>query len=198
MCKNRVNIAERGDGLKSFLKDEINKYDGVIFVSHSMGGLVTMYSLIGLAQENNDHLTRLPITVMTFGTPHLGLKAADLLQGLAFLCSDAQAEELTVFNRSSRGRVNEWNSYFGKEASNRYHYHVTVKPYYGANDHFVDPSSACGPFLECDQVDGNHVMMVKPAGTEHLAYKKLISVVRELIVLSPAPAVPTGLTITVQ
>jgi len=123
-CKNRVNIAERGAGLKSFLKDEISKYEGVIFVSHSMGGLVVMYSLTGLAKENNNDLNRLPMTVMTFGTPHAGVRAADVLVNLASLCSDHQADELRVFDASLHDLMTEWNSYFGKEATSRYHYNV--------------------------------------------------------------------------
>jgi hypothetical protein len=195
MCRNRVGIAERGAGLKSFLKDEISKYEGAIFVSHSMGGLVTMYSLMGLAQENNKDLSRLPITVMTFGTPYHGVKAADVLGNLASLCSDPQADDLRVFNDSSRDRNIEWNSYFGTEANSRYHYRVNVKAYYGESDFLVEPVSACGPFLGCDQVDGNHVMMVKPSGTEHLTYKKVLSAIRGLMGELPGPAAPINLRI---
>ena len=172
VCKNKVGISERGDGLKSFLKDEISTYDGVIFVSHSMGGLVVMHSLTRLAKENNNDLKRLPITVMTFGTPHYGVLAAKQLELLGVLCTDKQADEMRLFNTSSRDLLTDWNSYFGTEAGSRFHYRVTLRPYYGKDDTFVDPPSACGPYVGCDQVDGNHVMMVKPDNIEHLAYKK--------------------------
>ena len=194
-CKNRVDIRERGAGLKSFLKDEISSYEGVIFVSHSMGGLVVMHSLTRLAKENNDNLKRLLITVMTFGTPHYGVKAADQLTSLGFLCSDNQAEGLRVFNDSLFELMSDWNSFFSKETSERYSYHVTLRTYYGERDTFVDRVSACGPYLECDEVDGNHVMMVKPDNTEHLAYKKLISEVRRIIAAIPAPAKPSNLSV---
>src|SRR5262249_17385450 len=130
-----------------------------------------------------------------FGTPHFGVKAADVFEDIAFLCSDHQADELGVFNASSHDRITEWNSYFGIEASSRYHYHVMIKTYYGEEDFFVDRVSACGPYRGCDQVDGNHVMMVKPDGTEHLTYKKLISVIRGLMAVIPPPSVPINLTV---
>ena len=100
-----------------------------------------------------------------------------------------------MFNDSLFELMSDWNSFFSKETSERYSYHVTLRTYYGERDTFVDRFSACGPYLECDEVDGNHVMMVKPDNTEHLAYKKLISEVRRIIAAIPAPAKPSNLSV---
>ena len=109
---------------------------------------------------------------MTFGTPYSGVQGAEILRQIAFVCTDKQAEAVTLFNRSLRELRVDWNSYFGHKESK---YHVTIKPFYGPADRLVVQDNACGPFAGCEQVvDGeNHVMIVKPSDTNHSAYTKL-------------------------
>ena len=171
-CRNEVAISDRGDGLRSFLSDELKNYDGMIIVGHSLGDLVAMHGLIKLAKAHHPDLARIPVTVMTFGTPYSGVPGAELLGKIAFVCTDKQAEAVTVFNRSLRDLKVDWESYFG---NNETKYRVTIKPFYGPADSFVAQDNACGPFPGCEQaVDGeNHVMIVKPSDTNHSAYTKL-------------------------
>jgi len=171
-CRNEVDISDRGDGLKSFLSDELKNYDGMIIMGHSLGGLVAMHGLIKLAKAHHPDLARIPVTVMTFGTPYSGVQGAELLGKISFVCTDKQAEAVTVFNRSLRELKVDWESYFGNHEPK---YHVTIKPFYGPADLLVVQDNACGPFPGCEQaVDGeNHVMIVKPRDTNHSAYTKL-------------------------
>jgi len=170
-CHNKVDISGRGDGLKSFLSDELINYDGMIIVGHSLGGLVAMHGLIKLAKEHHADLERIPVAVMTFGTPHIGVQGAERLGEIGCLCTDKQAEAVTVFNRSLDELKVDWDSYFGNTALK---YRVTIRTFYGSEDTFVSPASACGRFPGCEQIDGvNHVMIVKPSDTNLLTYKKL-------------------------
>lgn len=171
-CRNEVDIPDRGDGLRSFLSDELKNYNGMIIVGHSLGGLVAMHGLIKLAKAHHPDLARIQVTVMTFGTPYSGVQGAELLGKIAFVCTDKQAQAVTMFNRSLRELKVDWYSYFG---NNDPKYHVTIKPFYGPADSFVVQDNACGPFPGCEQVvDGeNHVMIVKPSDTNHSAYTKL-------------------------
>jgi hypothetical protein len=169
ICRNNADISDRGDGLKSFLSDDLKNYDGMIIMGHSLGGLVAMHGLINLAKAHHPSLKRIPVTVMTFGTPHLGVEGAERLGYLGFLCTDKQAKDVEVFNRSSRELRKDWDSYFGGNE-----YRVTIRTFYGSDDTFVSQDSACGRFTECEQINPvNHVMIVKPSDTNHLAYKKL-------------------------
>jgi hypothetical protein len=171
VCRNKVDISDRGDGLKSFLSDELKNYDGMIIMGHSLGGLVAMHGLIKLAKVHHPDLERIPVAVMTFGTPHIGVQGAERLGQIGFLCTDKQAEAAKVFDRSLDELRVDWESYFGSNAPK---YHVTIRTFYGPDDSFVYQASACGRFPGCEQVDGeNHVMIVKPSDTNHLAYKKL-------------------------
>lgn len=171
VCRNNADISDRGDGLKSFLSDELKNYDGMIIMGHSLGGLVAMHGLIDLAKVHHAYLNRSPVTVMTFGTPHLGVEGAERLRQIGLLCTDNQARDVEVFKRSSRELRKDWDSYFGSNDST---YRVTIRTFYGSEDTFVAQDSACGRFPECDQISPvNHVMIVKPSDTNHLAYKKL-------------------------
>ena len=171
VCRNNADISDRGDGLKSFLSDELKNYDGMIILGHSLGGLVAMHGLIDLAKMHRTNLKRIPVTVMTFGTPHLGVEGAERLGQLGVLCIDKQAKDVEVFNRSSRELRKDWDSYFGSNDST---YRVTIRTFYGSDDSFVAQDSACGRFPECEQITPvNHVTIVKPSDTNHLAYTKL-------------------------
>ena len=171
-CRNEVDIADRGDGLKSFLSDELKNYDGMILMGHSLGGLVAMHALIGLAKAHITQVGRIPVTVITFATPHLGVEGAEHLSQLGFLCSDRQAKDVEVFNRASRELRKDWDSYF---RSNDLKYRVAIRTFYGSEDTLVAQDSACGRFSECEQINPvNHVTIVKPGDTNHLAYKKLL------------------------
>src|SRR5262245_11087670 len=177
-CRNDVDIADRGDGLKSFLSDELKNYDGIILMGHSLGGLVAMHALIGLAKAHNTQLALIPVTVMTFATPHLGVEGAEHLRQLGFLCSDKQAKDVEVFNRASRELRKDWDSYF---RSNDLKYRIAIRTFYGSDDSLVAQDSACGRFSECEQINPvNHVTIVKPGDTNHLAYKKLLSQVNSM------------------
>ena len=170
-CRNEGDIADRGDGLKSFLSDELNNYDGMILMGHSLGGLVAMHGLIDLAKAHNTWVARIPVTLLTFATPHLGVEGAERLGQLGILCRDKQAKDVEVFNRASRELRKDWDSYF---RSSRSKYRVAIKAFYGSEDTFVTQDSACGRFSECEQINPvNHVTIVKPGDTNHLAYKKL-------------------------
>lgn len=197
-CRNEIGISVRGDGLRSFLIDEIKKYHGIIFVAHSMGGLVAMQSLTILARGNNSDLDHLPIIVMSFGTPYLGVEGAEKLEQLGILCTDKQAETMEVFSESLGNITADWDFIFKKGERSHFNYPVTLKKYYGSDDLLVKRTSACrGDINDCEQVPGNHVMMVKPHDPDDRTYQKLLTQVSNLVSISDGmrPSVPTGVRI---
>lgn len=180
-CRNKVDIADRGEGLESFLRIELDqkKYSGLVLVGHSMGGLVIMHALEGMALKKDRRIDGLPIRVMTFGTPYFGVEGADLLRDLGFLCKDLQANEMALFNSSLRLLRNTWISFFGPSPVS-VKYDVMLQVYYGAEDLFVKRDSACGPFPGCEQADGNHYSMVKPKDHNLSMYQVLTAQLEQL------------------
>jgi len=145
----------------------------MVFVSHSMGGLVVMNALTTMAKRHDANLERIPLIVMTFGTPHLGVQGAEVLESLRVICPDKQAETMKVFDTSLSDLRTDWDSYFGSNREDFSRYHVNIKSYYGAEDLLIARDSACGRFFGCEQVDGNHVTMIKPSGNEDVVFRKL-------------------------
>ena len=178
VCGQVSDIARSGELLSSYLKTVEFDYDALILVGHSMGGLVILNGLITLEQDAPALFQRATLKVLTFGTPHAGVPGAKLLR---LLCENRQAEEMGVFNDALSRLHKTWQQKFGegtgrgKEARL-----VSVSPYFGHNDEFVPRGSACAGFERyCEEVDGNHVTMVKPDVAardprDHLAYRKLL------------------------
>ena len=169
-CNNKNTIADRGEELASYLKSVLDRYQGAIVVGHSMGGLVVLQALAKLDRDQYARLEKIPIHVMTFGTPYLGVQGADMARNLGFLCPDAQADDMHLFGSNLRLMRDSWDSRFGPERSK---YHVSVQAYFAPEDNFVHRDSACGSF-HCESVDGNHLTIVKPNDSKHLTYAKLV------------------------
>ena len=172
-CNNNFDISDRGDDFASFLKDELYHYDGLLIIAHSMGGLVAMHALTALALDMNVSIEKVPIVLMTFGTPHLGVSGPEMLGPLGIFCKDPQAEGMKPFAKSLGDTRKTWDRFFSKHEGVNQGNTVLIRTYAGSDDTFVTPESACGRFPECERVDGNHAMMVKVDDDTHLTYKKV-------------------------
>jgi formylglycine-generating enzyme required for sulfatase activity len=173
VCRQTTDIEHAGEGLGSYLQSIAQKYEAILFVGHSMGGLVTLHSILTLQRQGGDLLTQIPIKVLTFGAPHDGVINSSIL---TLLCENKQVEDMGIQNNALFRLKREWSDHFGsgKGLAGKDGRLLVVHPYYGAEDQFVPRASACSGFESlCQQVDGNHVTMVKPRTRDHTAYLKL-------------------------
>lgn len=176
LCIQTDSIREEGNLLASFLHDTIRgnhqKYQRVVLVGHSMGGLVIMRALLTLERDHPEVLDEHDLRVATFGTPYMGVENTGLLPPF---CRNKQTEGLTLFNEDLYETTREFAQRYnqGREGR-RITPSVPLYTFYGKDDKLVPPASACGHNAKnCEVVDGDHTVIVKPETRKHLAYSKV-------------------------
>lgn len=88
-------ISDAVDSLKENLRlDGIFSFDNIIFVCHSMGGIITRKFLIDAESE----IGRMRIGLFLLGSPSYGSKKASLLSYASRLCGNLQTQALIYVN----------------------------------------------------------------------------------------------------
>ena len=131
------------------------------FVAHSMGGLMLQRGLL----STRSLLTRTS-HVALFGTPSAGLKKAS-----PFAFWKRQVRDMESGGAFISGLRKEWATQVGNAPPFKL---VAVA---GDRDEFVPSTSSIDPYPERFRkvVYGNHLEIVKPADTDHLGYKVVVS-----------------------
>ncbi len=165
------DIRDQGELLASFLRQTLVAYHSTVLVGHSIGGLVVLHALLSIERQDVTLLLDRNVKVVTFGTPFAGVQNAAMLRVLG----NAQVEDVEALNKHLYRLKQEWEQRFNTiERPGEKAPRVPIYAYYGTEDGFVLPASACGgPSKTCEAVDGDHNTMVKPIHREHLAYQKL-------------------------
>lgn len=170
-----TDIRDQGELLASLLREIIPSYRSTVLVGHSVGGLVILNALLSLEGQDRNVLIGTDIKILTFGTPFAGVQNASMLRMLG----NAQANDVETLNKELYRLKQLWEQRFSKiaaESEQGITPQVALSAYYGTEDGFVLPASACaGPAKTCEPVDGDHNTIVKPIDREHLAYQKLRS-----------------------
>jgi tetratricopeptide (TPR) repeat protein len=174
VCRQPTDVRHAGEGLASYLMSVAPQYDNVVFVSHSMGGLIVLNALLTVHKNDSSYFDRSRVRVLTFGTPHGGVPEASYLE---LVCENRQAQDMRVLNQPLYDLKESWSRTFGRGTGTKAETdfrRIPVTAFYGMEDRFVPQPSACQGFEQyCFQVDGNHITMVKPrANQDHMAYRK--------------------------
>ena len=179
LCRQVSDIRNQGEFLASFLLDIFNstnpKYRKVVVVGHSMGGLVILQALLKLERDHLKILTDENLTVLTFGTPCLGVENTDALE---LLCDNKQVNDMHLLNDTLGELGRDFSQRFNQSSGpgGRQTPQVRLYAFRGTEDRFITKTSACGyPQIPCESVDGDHNSIVKPKDRTHLAYQKLKS-----------------------
>jgi hypothetical protein len=182
LCRQVSNIQDQGELLASFLKEiltsEHPRYRQVVLVGHSMGGLVILHALLKLERDHFEVLHDKELTVLTFGTPYLGVENTS---ALSLFCDNKQVKDLSVLNDTLGELSREWTQRFNQETSSsgRETPQVPLYAFRGIEDRFISKTSACGyPQAPCESVDGDHDSIVKTQDRTHLSYIKLKSIMK--------------------
>jgi pimeloyl-ACP methyl ester carboxylesterase len=136
----------------------LSKYEAIVLVAHSMGGLVVQRALLDAPE-----LAGKVRHVLLYGSPSGGLQKAQFARSLKFQVRDmAQDGE---FIRTLRS---EWNARFSQPP-----FQLTLVQ--GDMDQFVSAASSLQPFEtgKKEVVPGNHLEIVRPTKTSDLSYQIL-------------------------
>jgi pimeloyl-ACP methyl ester carboxylesterase len=131
-----------------FSTPELRRYQRLVFVAHSMGGLVVQRALVKYPDFRNraSH-------VVLFGTPSAGLVSATLLSVLK-----QQIRNMSASGDFIRDLRREWTS-LSLDTKPPFHFLAIA----GEQDQFVPPESSLGPFPEPVRrvIPGNHLSMLR-------------------------------------
>lgn len=127
---------------------DLVKYDALVFIAHSMGGLAVQRALL-----DNDDLMQRTSHVFLFGTPSYGLKKAGW-----FGWFKRQVEDMAADGEFIRSLRNEWDRKWPDKPP------FSFWAVAGDSDEFVPASSSIKPFHQNQRlvVPGNHLEIVKP------------------------------------
>lgn len=176
-CRQVSDIRNQGGLLASFLESAFTNtqqpYRQVVLVGHSMGGLVILEALLKLERDHLQLLREQDLKVLTFGTPYLGVENTEVL---TLFCDNKQVNDMRALNDKLGELSRNWTQRFNQNTASdgRETPQVPFYAFRGTTDQFVTETSACGyPQIPCQQVDGDHISIVKPTSRSHLAYQKL-------------------------
>ncbi len=139
---------------------ELDKYEALVFIAHSMGGLAVQRALL-----DRQDLLRRTTHVFLFGTPSNGLQKAGWLKWVKRQVEDMAADGTFISTLRS-----DWNERWPQSPPP--HFWAIA----GDTDEFVPASASLGPFLREQQlvVPGNHLEIVKPTHKEDLSVQAVV------------------------
>ena len=156
----------------------------VIFVGHSMGGLVAKKMLLHAQAEQDLDFVHNTKGMMFFGTPHLGSSVAKLNTATKFFffpsseVNDLEegSPQLLDLNQNFKNLVKEKENFkiisFAEAMST---------PMFGIDMTFVSPESANLGIGEHYQIKANHLNVCKPDSKESIIYRKFVDLLLDVI-----------------
>jgi hypothetical protein len=177
----RMNIEDIVSNLDNRLKSDyvFSKHREVIFVCHSLGGLIVEKLLL----KNRDYDVQVPF-IYFFGTPQTG---ADIATFVKLFSSDPLIKDLSASedNEILQGIEDDWRAAHFRIRS---YCAYEIQKFHGVV--VVDRLSATRNCTEkAVAIDENHVGMVKPSGVHHDSYVALVNAVRDNPIATEKPQV---------
>jgi hypothetical protein len=163
--RKNSSIEEISNLLRTEIRFRLDKYDNIIVIAHSMGGLVTKSAIVKDLEEKS--LSKIKLFI-SLAVPHQGANSATFG---SLVSSNLQIEGLTPLNEF----IHTTNDFWLKTSLR-----PTTKYFYGANDSVVSQTSAVPADKEVSDVisvDEDHFSITRPENknaTTYLAVKKLI------------------------
>ncbi|KAI4714817.1 hypothetical protein J4E89_000498 [Alternaria sp. Ai002NY15] len=172
----------------------------ILFVAHSMGGIVVKKALLNSQDSNIDSIAPLVDDtrgIVFMGTPHCGSKLADIASLLAKIV------HACIFQQANTSMINELQSQNPQLNELQNHFHrllvkrmkedsaIEVRCFYETlplarlGDVVVPAYSAAPPVFEGSvEVDANHIDMTKFSKEGDQTYKNVLAELRRMIELT--------------
>jgi len=162
------------DNLGTFLEVDVAKYESLILVTHSQGGLIVQrYLARMLSAARGEELSRIR-RIILFACPNSGSEIFLLLRKASAFWSNAQERELRPLNdavlesqRTVLSRVVHASGVTRDECR------IDIRSFAGETDNIVTPASARGVFPHCGVVPGDHFSIIQPDSHSHRTYTTL-------------------------
>ncbi|KAI4937014.1 uncharacterized protein J4E92_001739 [Alternaria infectoria] len=172
----------------------------ILFVAHSMGGIVAKKALLNSQDSNVDSIAPLVDDtrgIVFMGTPHCGSKSADVASFLAKIvrvCTFQQVNTSMLNELQSQNpQLNELQNHFHRLLVKRMKEDCAIQvrcfyetlPLASIKDVVVPVHSAAPPVFEGSvEVDANHIDMTKFSSKEDQTYKNVLAELLRMIELA--------------
>ncbi|MEH1913763.1 AAA-like domain-containing protein [Nostoc sp.] len=179
-------LFDRASNLQEYLEvSDIGKYP-IIFIAHSMGGLLVKEMLRNAQTFQKKAVIQQTKGIVFLSTPHTGSHLANLVDKISILArTTVSVNELKAHIPQLR-QLNEWYR------QNVDSLEITTKVYYETKPTqgflVVDPDSA-NPGIKDVQptaTDDDHLSITKPKSTENLVYKGVSQFIKQQLLINPS------------
>lgn len=156
----------------------------MIFVGHSMGGLVAKKMLLQAQAEQDHEFVRNTKGMMFYSTPHLGSGVAKLNSPTKFLFFPST--EVCDLEEDSP-QLTDLNQNFIQLAKDKKDLKVVSfgeslpTPMFGIDMNFVSRKSADLGIGEYYQIKTNHINICKPESKDSIIYRKFLDMVMDVV-----------------
>ena len=144
-----ISVSEISDVLKTRIDHQLEEYESIVIIAHSMGGIIAKSVILDYAENGNSKIK----LFLSLAVPHLGSNLADYG---SFISSSIQIKHLAPFQNESMVLVSKWlkSSVL-----------PTTKYFAGVYEGTVHINSAIPPNTDKKdivKVDENHRTIAKP------------------------------------
>ncbi|SDX31841.1 alpha/beta hydrolase [Aequorivita viscosa] len=173
--KQNLSIDDIKDILFSTLIDFFKRYDKIVIIAHSMGGIITKSAILKLSVENKKQID----LFISLAVPHNGSNLANLGK---LILNNPNINELTPLNKIIDKISRDWIEYSVKDALPETIY------FQGKNDNIVSNQSSIGYSGRKEEVvysDDDHFSILIPENNDSIVLKSIIDLTLDILKKTP-------------
>ncbi|WP_220740341.1 ABC-three component system protein, partial [Shewanella sp. c952] len=164
--QKNVSVLTLAEELATFVQYECSDYENIVFMAHSMGGLITKKFILDFIGNGYEDIQSKILGYLSIASPHKGSLPATLLGPI-----NINAKELAPLNKN----MNELNDIWIEQFDSLPNSHYMI----AKNDEFVSevsavPSSSRVKFKR-SLLNDDHNSICKPDGSSERSYKVIES-----------------------
>lgn len=163
-----ISVSEISDLLNTRINYELENYQSIVIIAHSMGGIIAKKTILDFAENGNSKIK----LFLSLAVPHLGSNLADYG---SFISSNIQIKHLKPFQEESMVLLEKWH---------KSSILPTTKYYAGLYEGIVNIRSAIPPHTKEDdkiKVDENHITIAKPKNENSIVVLSTLKFLKEFL-----------------
>lgn len=162
------------DNFRTYLEIETSAYSGLVFVSHSQGGLIIQRYLARMLEDGlGEDLERIR-RIILFSCPNSGSEVFMIVRRSMWFWKNPQERELRPINEAVTDTQQiVLNRIVHATRISADQCPIQIIAYAGESDNVVTPTSAKGVFPKTGVIPGDHFTIVQPDSLKHRAYTTL-------------------------